>query len=186
MPKYYLAVEIQPRFLLFLFHKIKMSKHLFSKLSLTYRVNVSHQESVHHPLSTLPVWEQRIPWQLLKQISKLFFQVTSQVYSVPDQIEGRRETLLQWTSIDSSTKLSLTCEDDVNYYKSIHHPIPNLPVRIGNTLAIFKTNQLALLLTECPGIFSSWPNRRGEESHFWRVQEGGLHCEIMSKNTCLS
>ena len=43
--------------------------------------------------------------------------------------------------IDLSTKLSLTCGDNVNYYKSVHHPIPTLPVVIGNTLAIFKTNQ---------------------------------------------
>ena len=27
-----------------------------------------------------------------------------------------------------------------NYYKSVHHPIATLPVAIGNTLAIFKTN----------------------------------------------
>ena len=27
---------------------------------------------------------------------------------------------------------------NVNYYKSVHHPIPTLPVGIGNTLAIFK------------------------------------------------
>ena len=29
----------------------------------------------------------------------------------------------------------------VNYYKSVHHPIPTLPVGIEKTLAIFKTNQ---------------------------------------------
>ena len=34
---------------------------------------------------------------------------------------------------------SLTCEGNVNYYKSVHHPIPILPVGIGSTLlAIFK------------------------------------------------
>ena len=31
--------------------------------------------------------------------------------------------------------------DNVNYCKSVHHPIPTLPVGIGNTLAIFKTKQ---------------------------------------------
>ena len=38
---------------------------------------------------------------------------------------------------------------------SVHHTIPTLPVGAGKTLAIFKTNQLALLSTECPHIFSS-------------------------------
>ena len=36
---------------------------------------------------------------------------------------------------------SLTCEGNVNYYKRVHHPIPTLPVGIGNTLEIFKINQ---------------------------------------------
>ena len=69
--------------------------------------------------------------------SKLFFQMSAQVYSVPGQTEGRKKAVLEWTSID----LSLTCGDNVNYYKSVHHPISTLPVEIGNTLAIFKTNQ---------------------------------------------
>ena len=43
---------------------------------------------------------------------------------------------------------------------SVHHPVPSLPLRIGNTLAIFKTNQQALLSIDCPGIFSSYPNGR--------------------------
>ena len=36
---------------------------------------------------------------------------------------------------------SLTCGGSVNYDKSVHHPIHTLPVAIGNTLAIFKTNR---------------------------------------------
>ena len=48
----------------------------------------------------------------------------AQVYSVPSQTEGRRKALLEWKSIDLSSKLSLTCEGNVNYYKSVHHPIP--------------------------------------------------------------
>ena len=74
----------------------------------------------------------------LKLISKLFFQMSAQVYSVFSQTEGRRKTFLEWTSRDLSSKLSLTCVDNVNYYKSIHHPSPTLPVGVGNT--IFKTN----------------------------------------------
>ena len=47
-----------------------------------------------------------------------------QVYSVPGQTEGRRKALLEWKSIDLSYELSLTCWGNVNYYKSVHHPIP--------------------------------------------------------------
>ena len=67
--------------------------------------------------------------------------MSAQVYSVPGQTEGRRKALLEWKSIDLSYELSLTCGGNVNYYKSVHHPIPTLPVGTRNTLAIFKTNQ---------------------------------------------
>ena len=43
--------------------------------------------------------------------------------------------------MDLSSKLSLTCGDNVNYYISVDHSNPTLPVGIGNTQAIFKTNQ---------------------------------------------
>ena len=69
------------------------------------------------------------------------FQMSAQVCSVPCQTEGRREAFLEWRSIDLSSKLPLTCGSSVNYYKSVHHPIPTLPVGIGDNLVIFKTNQ---------------------------------------------
>ena len=78
---------------------------------------------------------------MLTIISKFFLQVSAQVYSVPGQTEGRRKEFLECTSIDLSSKLSLTCGSSVNYYKSVHHPIPTLPVGIANTLVVFKTNQ---------------------------------------------
>ena len=31
---------------------------------------------------------------------------------------------MEWTGINLSSKLSLTCEGNVNYYKSVHNPIP--------------------------------------------------------------
>ena len=49
--------------------------------------------------------------------------MSAQVYSVPGQTEGRRKALLEWKSIDLSYELSLTCGGNVNYYKSVHHPI---------------------------------------------------------------
>ena len=82
------------------------------------------------------------PGRFQKKISKFFFQTSAQIYSVPGETEGRRRPSLEWTSIDLSSKLPLTCGGNVNCYKSVHHPSPTLPVGIGNTLGIFKTNQL--------------------------------------------
>ena len=67
--------------------------------------------------------------------------MSARVYSVPGQTEWRKRAFLEWASIDLSSKLSLICGDNVNYYKSVDHPIPTLPVGIGNTQAISKTNQ---------------------------------------------
>ena len=64
--------------------------------------------------------------------------MSSQVYSVPGKTEGTRKTFLEWRNIDLSSKLFFKCEDNVSYYKSVHHPIPALPVGIRNTLVIFK------------------------------------------------
>ena len=75
--------------------------------------------------------------------------MNSQVYSVPGQTEGRKKAFLNWKSIDLSSKLSLTCEGNINYYKSFYHPLPTHEK--GNILAIFKTNHQALLSIECPG-----------------------------------
>ena len=57
-----------------------------------------------------------------------------QVYSAPGQTEGTRKDFLEWTRLE----ISLTCGSNVNYDKSVHHPIPTLPMGIGNTLENFK------------------------------------------------
>ena len=75
-------------------------------------------------LSTLPMEEQVIPWHLSKQISRLFFQMSVQVYSIPGQSEGRSRVFLELKRIDLSYELSLTCAGNVNFYKIVHHPIP--------------------------------------------------------------
>ena len=54
--------------------------------------------------------------------------MSAQVYSVPDQTDGRMRASLEWTIIYLSSKLSLTCKGNANYYKSFHHPILTLPV----------------------------------------------------------
>ena len=64
--------------------------------------------------------------------------MSAQANSVPGQTEGRREAFLGLTSIDISSKLSLSCGSNVNYYKSVHRAIPTLSVRIGNTLAVYE------------------------------------------------
>ena len=62
--------------------------------------------------------------------------MSAQVYSVPDQTEGKRKAFLEWKSIDLSYEL---CGGNVKYYKSVHHPIPVRENR--EHLAIFKINQ---------------------------------------------
>ena len=50
-----------------------------------------------------------------------------QVYSVLGQTEGRNKTFLERKSIDLhgiSQCLLSTCGGNVNYYKSVHQPIP--------------------------------------------------------------
>ena len=69
-------------------------------------------------------------------ISKFFFQMISKV-----KWEGGLFWSGQKASIYPLKYLLPTYGSNVNYYKSVHHPIPTLPVGTGNTLAIFKTNQ---------------------------------------------
>ena len=64
--------------------------------------------------------------------------MSAQVYSVPGQTEGIRKEFLEWTSIDLSSKLSLICGDNVNYYKRVHHPIFTLHVGIGEQHGNFQ------------------------------------------------
>ena len=107
--------------------------------------------------------------------------MSAQVYSVPGQTEGRRKAFLEWKSIDLSYELYLTCGGNVNYCKSVHHPIPT---RENREHPISK--EISKLSIECPGIFFSWSNSRGEEGLFWRVQEGGPQGEITPESTWLS
>ena len=88
--------------------------------------------------------------------------MSAQVYSVPGQTEGSRKTLLEWKSIDLFYELSLICGSNVNYYKSFHHPIPP---RVNREHPGNLRNK-SVSSAECPGIFSSRPNRRGEEGYF--------------------
>ena len=67
--------------------------------------------------------------------------MSAQECYVTGQTEGRREAFLQLASLDHPLNFLLHKGGNVNYYKSLHHSISTLPVGIGSTLAIFKTNQ---------------------------------------------
>ena len=67
--------------------------------------------------------------------------MSAQKYSLLGQTERRKKAFLEGTSIDLSSKLSLTYEGNVNYYKRVHHPLSTLPVGIGNTQIVLKINQ---------------------------------------------
>ena len=70
-----------------------------------------------------------------------------QLYSDPDQTEGRRKAFLEQKSINLSYKLSLTWGDFLTIIKVFI--ILLLLVGIGNILAIFKINQQVLLSIDC-------------------------------------
>ena len=51
--------------------------------------------------------------------------MSAQVYSVPGQTKGRKKAFLEWEKAYSYPINYLWGgEDNVNYYKSVHHPIP--------------------------------------------------------------
>ena len=50
--------------------------------------------------------------------------MSAQVYSVPGQTEGRSKVYLEWKSIDLCLELFVIFWVNVNYYKSVHLPIP--------------------------------------------------------------
>ena len=89
-------------------------------------------------LATLAVENREYLGSFQKKISKIFFQMSAQVYSVPAQTEGRRKAFLEWKSIDSSYELSVTCGIMLTIIKVFI--ILFLLVRIGNILATFKIN----------------------------------------------
>ena len=58
------------------------------------------------------------------------------------KLKGEGRPFLEGASIYLSSKLSLSCGDNVKHCKSVHHPLSTLPVGIGNTLAAFIINKL--------------------------------------------
>ena len=94
-----------------------------------------------------------------------------QVYSIPYQTDGRtckrRKASLEW-KINLCSKLSLTCGSNVNYYKSVHHPITtcgNSRKHPGNTYNISESS-LFNWVSWYILFLSNW---REDEDLFWRV-----------------
>ena len=51
--------------------------------------------------------------------------MSARVYSFPGQTEGSWKALFEWKSIDLSYELPFICGGNINYYKSVLHPIPS-------------------------------------------------------------
>ena len=72
--------------------------------------------------------------------------MSAQVYSLPDQTEGRRKAFYRGDKNRLPSKLSLIYGRNVNHHKNV-----GLSGR-------FQNKSLSFLSNECPSIFSSWPN----------------------------
>ena len=109
--------------------------------------------------------------------------MSAQVYSVP----GQRKAFLQWKGINLSSKLSLTCGGNVDYYKSVHHPIPTRGNRehLGSFQKISKVPfQLGIevysLLGQTKGDRKAFFGGCKKGGHFARLppRESVSFCEI--------
>ena len=116
----------------------------------------------------------------------------------------RGKAFLKWTSIDLSSKLSLTYGRIINYYKTAHHPVPTAArgnrEHPGNKLVNSPFNCVSIYIllhsVECvqirsfsglyfPAFELNTERYKGEKRFFWRVQEGRPHYEIIPKTTWL-
>ena len=93
----------------------------------------------------------------------------AQVYSLPDQTEGRRKAFLEGTSIDLCSNLSLACGGNDNYSKSVDTPW-QFPKQISKFFFQMVV-QVYFLLGQTEGQ---------RKTFFQRMQEERSHCEITS------
>ena len=115
--------------------------------------------------------EYRDDFQNKTLISKqLFCQMSAQV-----KWEGRPSWSGQEAEIYSLNYLLPSYRGNVNYYKSVYHPILTLPVNFQNKSAYKLSFQLSFQ------TYSLLAQTEGErETFFGRVQEGGPHCNIIT------
>ena len=96
----------------------------------------------------------------------------------------KREGRLFWNrkALDWSYELSLTCGGNVNYYRSVYHPIPTRenrehPNNFQNKSICFQLNIQ---------VYSLFGQTEGERKTFLGgCNKGGLHFEITPKSTWL-
>ena len=86
------------------------------------------------------------------------------------KLKGKGRPFWSGKALTNPLKYNLKCGSNVNYHKSVHYPIPTGGNRehTGN----FWSKSVSSTI-ECPGIFSSWPNWRGEEGLFGRRKKVG-------------
>ena len=85
------------------------------------------------------------------------------------------KSFLEGASIDLSSKLSLTCEGNVNHREGVHDPLSTLPVGIENTLVIFlnKSVSSSLKLVSRYVFFLAKLKRRGKPIFGGGKKKGG-------------
>ena len=89
------------------------------------------------------------------------------------KLKGKRKAFFEWKSIHLSYELSLTCAVNVNYYKSVHHPIPTRKNR--EPRGSFQNKSISSAFNWVSRYILFLAKLRGEENLSWRFQEGGLH-----------
>ena len=95
----------------------------------------------------------------------------------PSEVKGK--TFLEWASIGLSSKLSLTCEGNVNYYKSVHHLISALLGSFQNKSVNSPFNWVSRYILYLAKL-------KGRGKLFLEGARRGPHCEITHKDTWLS
>ena len=87
-------------------------------------VMLNHYIKVFIILFLLRLWEQGLTWQLLKQITKLFSQMSVQLYSLLGQTEGERKT---FSEISPKSNLVVMWDEKSLSFCEIQNNPPPLP-----------------------------------------------------------
>ena len=103
-------------------------------------------------------------------------QISAPVYSLPGQTEGKSKVFFEWKSKDLSHELSLTCVVNVNYYKSVHHPIRTRENRKHTGNFQNKSVNSAFNWVSRYNLFLAKLKERGRP--FLEGPRSGAHCEI--------